>query len=253
MKISAAAGTCGFDENGKLIPSDALVSLVRSRVGNKLLLGFSGKDSLAMWLFLRENGFEIIPYMFYTVPSLSIDLEMREYYQDFFGTSIYYLPHPLFYDMLRNYRWQPAHRARMMVDFDLPEYDFATVENVLAAENSLGENYLSAIGYLASDNLGRNSFMQRNGTIGEKVRHYYFAIWNWKFKDVMEIIRRYDVKLPRHYEIWGNTGTGRPFEYVGLRAMRQKDHEDYLRVLKWFPLIDLEFFRYEVVSKWEKK
>lgn len=248
---NAEVSTAGFNADGNLYTSAELVPVARALAGNKIVLGFSGKDSLAMWLYLRERGFEIVPYMLYTVPGLQIDLTMREYYQDFFGQKIYYLPHPLFYEMLNAYQWQPAHRAAMMVNFDLPWFDFALVEDELAKENGLGDNYLAAVGYLATDNLGRNSFINRSGTLGHKHRKYYFAIWDWTFKDVMAKIRQHGVKLPRHYRIWGNTGTGRPFEYLGLKALREQAPDDYRRVIKWFPLLDLEFFRYEVVSKWQ--
>lgn len=247
---NAQPGTCGFDENGKLYSSAQLIDVVRKEYGNRLILGFSGKDSLAMWLYLREQGFEIIPYMLYTVPNLRIDLEAREYYEKFFSTKITYLPHPLFYEMLNNYQWQPAHRAAMFVNFDLPHFDFAGIEDQIAEEQGL-DKYLAAVGYLASDNLGRNSFINRSGTLGIVHRKYYFAIWDWRFQDVMGIIHKYKVKLSRHYRIWGNTGTGRPFEYVGLKALRDQAPDDYARVIKWFPLLPLEFYRYEVVSKWQ--
>lgn len=255
MKIISKAppGTAGFDSAGILHSSRALVEIVRQQYGNKLILGFSGKDSLAAWLFLREQGFEIIPYMLYTVPGLRIDVEAREYYQEFFGTKIYYLPHPLFYSMLRYFHWQPPHAAALLWRMNLLKYDFAYVENLIAEEQGMGENYLSVVGYLASDNLGRNSFINRSGTIGTVHRKYYFAIWDWTFSEVMEIIHKYGAKLPRHYRIWGNTGTGRPFEYAGLKRLRDMAPDDYARVLKWFPLLEAEFIRYEVVSKWQSK
>jgi hypothetical protein len=250
---NAQPGTAGFNLEGKLYDSRALVDVARAQVGNKLLLGFSGKDSLAAWLFLREQGFEIVPYMLYTVPGMKIDLEARAYYEDFFQTKIYYLPHPYFYTMLRNMEWQIPHQAATLKRLDMADFDFAGIEGLLAEENGLDpDNYFSVVGYLASDNLGRNSFINRSGTLGLKHRRYYFAIWDWHYADVMGIIDRSKCRLPRHYRIWGNTGTGRPFEYTGLKRLREHVPEDYQRVLKYFPFLDLEMFRYEVVSKWHQ-
>jgi len=68
-----------FDTEGKPLPSAELLEIARQVAGNRLLLSFSGRDSLAAWLYLRENGFELIPYWCYTVPGLSYD-EQRRYY-----------------------------------------------------------------------------------------------------------------------------------------------------------------------------
>jgi hypothetical protein len=227
-----------------------LVPLVKEIIGgNKILLSFSGKDSLAMWLFLREQGFEVIPYTLYTVPHLSFEDEALHYYQVLFGQKIYNLPHPYFYSMLLYAEWQPPDQARTLFNMHLTEYDFADLEDLIALENNLdAANYFSAVGYRASDSLGRRSFIDLQGPLGFARRRFYFAIWDWSTAQVMDIIRRYDVRLPRHYRIWGNTGTGRPFEYLGLKALQKQSPEDYERVKKWFPLIDLELFRYEQVK-----
>lgn len=240
-----------FRPDRSLKSSDELLDIVRQLVGNRLLLGMSGKDSLAAWLYLRENGFEIIPYMLYYVP-LSIDVEAWQYYQDFFGQKIYFLPHPLFYDDLRNYAFQLPDIAGRIEKMGLPEFNFAVIENAIAAENGLA-NYLSVIGYRRYDNAGRRSFMERNGVIGQKERKYYFAIYDWKTEQVIRFIRRYNVKVPYHYHVWGNTGTGRPFEYLGLLEMEKYIPEDLERVKVFFPLIEIEKFRYEVVNKWAQK
>jgi hypothetical protein len=78
------------------LPSPELVPIAREMAGNRLLLSFSGRDSLAMWLWLREQGFELIPYWCYTVPHLSYDDEMLDYYERYFGVH-YCLPHPRTY------------------------------------------------------------------------------------------------------------------------------------------------------------
>jgi tRNA(Ile)-lysidine synthase TilS/MesJ len=40
-------------------------------ISQKVLLAFScGKDSLATWLQLRDDGFEVVPYFCYLIPDL---------------------------------------------------------------------------------------------------------------------------------------------------------------------------------------
>lgn len=94
-------------ETGEYQTGDALLRSVLDAQGhNRLLLSFScGKDSLAMWLWLRETKqVEIIPYFLYWVPGLSFVERALDYYEQVFGQRITRLPHPLFYDLLTTWR-----------------------------------------------------------------------------------------------------------------------------------------------------
>ena len=88
-----------FLPNGEPVPSNDLPALVEQLQGGdkRVLLSFSGKDSLAAWLFLVERGFDVIPYFCYVVPHLSYDDEVLDYYEKFFKTKIYRFLHPVSY------------------------------------------------------------------------------------------------------------------------------------------------------------
>ena len=75
------------------------------------ILAFStGKDSIAAWLQLRKYFKHVIPYYCYTVPGLEFVENSLAYYEDFFGTHIYRLPHRSLYRLLRNLVFQsPEH------------------------------------------------------------------------------------------------------------------------------------------------
>ena len=79
------------------------------------ILAFStGKDSIAAWLQLRKYFKHVIPYYCYTVPGLEFVENSLAYYEDFFGTHIYRLPHRSLYRLLRNLVFQsPEHVTKI--------------------------------------------------------------------------------------------------------------------------------------------
>lgn len=231
---------------GKPMPSDLLVDVVHKIAGETLLLSFSGRDSLATWLFLRDAGFQLIPYFCYTVPHLSYDDEALAYYEKFFQTHIIRLPHPNTYSLLRSGAYQPLDTWRILYYSDLPSFDFSDIEKRLAAQFGLGDNYLSAVGIRATDNIMRWRLIHQMGPIGLKKRRYYFAIWDWKTQTVMDYIYRFGAKLSKSYLYFGSTGDG--IDYRFLRFLKDNLPDDYNRVLELFPMADIELFRYEGVK-----
>jgi hypothetical protein len=234
-----------FDSEGNPLPSEMLVDIARSIAGNRLLLAFSGRDSLAAWLYLRDK-FEIIPYFCYTVPHLSYDDEMLDYYERYFGVHIIRLPHPRTYALLNHGAWMPLDAWSIVLNANLPDFDFSDVEDILAKQYGLGETYLSVVGFKASDSLSRRRLIYQMGPIGFKRRKYYFAIWDWKDSDVKEAISRAGLKLSKSYLYFGSTGDGIDYNFV--KFLRDNLPEDYRRVLAFFPMADIEIFRYEHVK-----
>lgn len=237
---------CGFDEDGQLIPSCDLLAIVREIAGDRLLLSFSGRDSLAVWLYLRDAGFELIPYWCYTVPGLSYDEQMLEYYERVLGTHIVRLPHPRTYELLHVGAWQPLDTWRTLYWSGLPRFEFADIERRLAEQFGLGDHYLCAVGFKSADNLNRMRLIRQMGPIGQKRRRYYFAVWDWKTADIKAYIQKHGLKLSRSYLYFGSTGDG--VEYSWLAYLRDHLPEDLQKVRDIFPLIDLELFRYEQVA-----
>lgn len=227
---------------------DLLSAVVDAQGHNRLLLSFScGKDSLAMWLWLRETKqVEIIPYFLYWIPGLSFVEESLAYYEDYFEQRITRLPHPLFYDMLTTFAYQPPQRVHTIAGLELPRFDFADIDTILAEENGLGNDWYCAIGFRSKDGLDRRNMIQQMGVAGVKKRHFYYPVWDWDVNQVAEIINRHGVKLPDDYRYWGRTLAAYDYQYISL--MRKHFPDDYIRILDWFPLIEAEFFRYEVLN-----
>lgn len=235
-----------FLPDGMPLPSRDLIEVARGIAGNRLLLAFSGRDSLACWLQLRGAGFEIIPYFCYTVPGLSYDEEMLAYYESYFGTHILRLAHPRTYELFHARAYLPPHAAAMIGKCGFTRFEFADIENTLARQFGLGDNYLCAVGIRAADNLMRLRLIRQMGPVGLKKRHYYFSVWDWRTADVRDCIRAHGLKLSKSYLYFGSTGDG--IDYRFLVYLRDNLPEDYQRVLDVFPMADIEIFRHEVVK-----
>lgn len=236
----------GFGQDGLPLPSAQLIDVARKIAGNRLLLSFSGRDSLAAWLYLRDAGFELIPYFCYTIPHLSYDDQMLEYYERELGAHIIRLPHPYLREHLHAGSWQPLENWRVLYWSGLPRYEYADIEDTLAKQFGLGDNYLCVVGFKAADNLMRLRLIRQMGPIGLKRRRYYYAIWDMKTADVKRCIQEHGLKLSRSYLYFGITGD--ILEYWKIAYLRDHLPEDYQRLLDLFPLADLELFRYEKVA-----
>lgn len=198
-----------------------------------------------MWLFLREFEFNITPVFLYHVPDLQADKDNLAYYENYFGQKIVRLPHPLFYQMLNDFVYQPPERCAQIMAWDLPDYGFADIDQVVAHDKGL-DSYYSAMGMRMADNLDRRMMMYQNGVLGTKKRRFYYPIWDWKVDDVAKIIRKNKVKLPKVYRHNGRTLAAIDYEYS--RNVKKHRPEDFDKYLFWFPLLEAEFYRYEVMA-----
>ena len=234
-----------LDEKGELLRGKELIERVRELAGDTILLSFSrGKDSIAMWLYLREH-FNIVPYYLYWIPSLEWVDESLAYYERFFGCHIIQLPHPLFWQYINSFFFQPPDRVAIIRALDFPRYDFADLDNILC-DHHLGFKAYTAMGMRSADGIMRRNLMKQQGVIGTKRRRYFYPIWDWNIAQVSDVIQTNDVALPIDYTLWGRTVTD--FTYQFLAGVRDNFPNDWRRVLDWFPLADLELFRYENIE-----
>lgn len=245
-KLEQTPDTRCLDAVGNMLTGQALIDRVRDLAGDTILLSFScGKDSLALWLHLRDH-FEIIPYYLYHVPGLQYVEQSLDYYEDWFGARIVRLPHPLFYDMFRTCAYQPVHRVGIIESLNLPRFDFADIDDIMAAYLGL-ENPFTAIGFRAADNIQRHRLLKQMGPLGFKRRRYFYGVWDWTVDDVTECIRKHDIAIPADYQHWGRTIAS--FGYPELSAIKRAYPADYDVIRTWFPLVDVEMFRYEQVGQ----
>lgn len=234
----------GRRADGTPLAGDDLLAALRDVTGDTVLLSFSrGKDSLAAWLHLREH-FRVIPYHLEWIPGLSFVESSLAYYEDVFQTHIIRLPHPLFYQYLRDYAWQTPDQGVAIMRLDLPKYNLADVDNLLCQRYATPTTY-TAIGMRYKDNLERRRLIEQQGSLAapNKRRRYVYPVWDWDVEQVATIIKSHGVKLPPDYRYWGRTIAA--FDYQFLKPLSVHFPDDFDRVREWFPLIDLELFRHE--------
>lgn len=223
--------------------SNTLFEIVRGRTDHILLSFSGGKDSIAMWLWLRDR-IEITPYFLYLVPGLQSDNEMLAYYERFFGQKIHRMPHPILYRAINDIIYQPPQNVAKIWSMMLQDFDFAAVDRVVASEFVYQDtDWYCAVGMRATDNLDRRYMIMQNGVIGEAKRRFYYAIWDWNMERVYETIQKSGIKFPKQYRYNGRTITSLHYQY--LKPLRDHYPGDFEKIKAFFPLIDLEFLRWE--------
>lgn len=223
---------------------DELLELTRKKSGDKILLGFSrGKDSIAAWIKLRDSKLfkEIIPIHLYTVPHLRFVDDSIKYFEDVFQTRIYQLPHKSLFRMMAANVFQPPDRLWANADFfERMEMDYVEQNNYFKEDMGLPRQMLQANGVRAMDTPVRRMGIHRHGPFGEdNVK----IIWNYSTRDVMQSLERNHIKLPVDYEMFGRSFDGIAIQYT--YPIRERFPEDFKKILKWFPFLEMEFFRFE--------
>ena len=237
-----------LDEAGEYLTGPALYEEARRQMGgDRLMLAFSrGKDSISTWLELRDY-FEIIPYYCYMIPGgTSFERDSLDYYEQFFGTKIYRFLHPLFWRNLNSFHFQPPQRAATIIGCGVPDYDYEGLVDDLGAMLGIARPYV-AFGYRADDSPRRRLLVLREGPMGSTSYCYFWPIWDWNLERVANRLKAAGVKLPIDYQVFGWTLTATDYQYA--HAIRDHFPEDWERMKFWYPLIEAEMFRHEVVTR----
>lgn len=246
-KWKAARQPMNFDEDGNPISGRKTIETLRE-VTDTILLAFSrGKDSIAVWLTMREYDFKIIPFFMYDVPGLKFIEESLAYFEDFFGQEILSVPSPSFYRMLKYFVFQPPNREIMIEAMRLPEYKSDDLHKLFVHTMGLPETTFVASGVRAIDSPRRRANMSRTGPINWK-RQMAYPIWDIRRNDQIKLIADSGCKLPIDYRLFGRSFDGIDYRFV--KPLEEFMPADYGRILEWFPLVRLELARYDVL-RWK--
>lgn len=228
---------------------DDLLREIADITGGRCLLAFSrGKDALATWLTLRESGLfpEIVPYHMSLVPGLRWIEEDLDYYEDWFATRIIRLPHISFYRQIGSLVFQPPHRESIIRELGFDQLTNLTYRNVQEwICEDLGwdaRTAWTASGVRAADSPQRRIHIVKGGAKSHKHRQFY-PCFDMVKADVLEIIRRHGVRLPRDYEMFGRSFDGFDYRFVG--PLKKHMPHEYETVKFWYPLVEAEILRHE--------
>ena len=211
----------------------------RSPDGTVLLSLSLGKDSIAAWLALREIFPRIVPFYLELVPGLGFVERELERFETLMGTPILRYPHPSLYRMIRNMVYQPPERCAWIEQFGIPRLDYPEIERDVRKKAG-APNAFVALGTRAVDSPIRRYNLMQNGPINVK-RNSFWAVYDWKIDDVIDAIRKAGVKLPVDYKMFGRSFDGVDFRF--LQPIREMFPDDYRKILRWFPLADLDIVR----------
>lgn len=229
-----------FNEAGQPLPGPEVVRLIRSEVDHVLLSFSCGKDSIAAWLAIRDQ-FAITPFYLELIPGLSFIEESLRYYERYFGSHIIRVTHPSLYRMLNHFVFQPPERVAVIRAAKLPNFDHDMVAAMVAIQAGLVNPYVIS-GVRAADSPNRRTSINKYGPVNWKRRMVY-PIWDMKMDQLLALLAKSKVALPIDYRLFGRSYDGLDFRFV----VKIRDHypADYQKILDWFPLVELELWRYE--------
>lgn len=211
-----------------------------SSTPDTILLSFScGKESVACWIGLRELFPTIVPFYLYLVPGLRFVEQSLAMYEDYFGAPIIRVPHPSRFRWFRERSFCPGDRWQDIEDLGLPEYTYEELEDAIRHTHAAHDTY-TAVGVRARDSLARWASIKSHGAINHRRRAFYPMV-EWTVAELDALFTYHGAPLPVDYRMFGRSFDGIDYRFLSQIAREYPD--DYRRILKDFPLADLEIFR----------
>jgi len=224
------------------LSSKETIETVRGKTDKTMLAFSTGKDAIGAWLGIRDYFEDVIPYYLYLIPDLEFVNDSLDYYEKFFGKKIVRLPHPSLHRWLNAMTFQPPERRVVIEQAALPFHTYNDIRRAVIEDQQLHEDTLVADGVRAADSPMRLISIKRHGPISYSQGRYH-PIWDWKKADLVEAFKKSKVKLPVDYKFFGRSFDGLDLRF--LLPMKKHLPNDYKKVLEWFPLADLETYRWE--------
>ena len=187
----------------------------------------------------------MIPYFLYRIPGLEINEEALAYFERklFDGQHIIRLPHPALFRQLNALMFQPPERCEIIERAGFPSVSYKDINSWLREDNGMDPvKGFCATGVRAADSPLRRMHFIKNGPINWSDGMFY-PVYDWNKDRLIDTIARSGLKLPREYKLFGKSFDGLDLRF--LYPLKKHCPRDYQKVLDWFPLAELELFRYE--------
>ena len=218
---------------------------------NNIILSFSrGKDSLVSWLLLKELGFNIYPIYYSLCPYMDFELESLQYYESFFKTKIIKIPSSTFADLYSTGYLQTKEAILISKKNTIPTYSKDHIRVMAIEEHGLDQNTYIAVGATVNDSMQRRIGINKVDALNHKSKKFY-PIADFTVSDIEEYLTKYKVKLPIDYKIWGSTFDGLNLRWLG--ELKEHLPKDFDLIKMYFPFIEAELFRKELLQLWDKK
>ena len=197
-----------------------------------VLLSFSGRNSLAAYLELRERYERIIPFHMYFIPRLEFVKENLAHYEGILGQKIVRVPHPATFRMLKNRIYQPPNRAKALSRLKFPIYNRDCAIALVRKKANLTTEFTVATGQAYP-------YFNKEPELNE-----LRPVWNWKATDIEKRIK--GIKLGIEHTLFGCSFNG--LTYRCLKPISECYPKDMARILQFFPLAEIEIYRKEVLT-----
>lgn len=214
----------------------------------KVTLGFStGKDSLACAIILKKLGIDFIPFFFYHCPDLEFVENNVKMYEDLLQMQVLRMPHPMLYDYLRHQDFQPPKMIYHLEDHGLVKATFEDMMNVYFLHKKDERNYYDVVGQRASESFNRRMVFKKQGFINHNTKKISL-IADWTTKDVLQFLKDENIPLTNDYKIWNRSFDGLKYQF--LFGVKEHYPNDWQVLKEYFPLVELELFRYTQNKKY---
>ncbi len=214
----------------------------------KVTLGFSaGKDSLTCAVLLKKMNIEYIPFYFYHVPELEFVEKTLRMYENILEVEVIRMPHPMLYDCLRHQDFVEPRMIYYLNDYGVAHMTFKDLINVYLEYISDPNNYYDITGQRASESFNRRMYFKKYGFINEEKKQVNL-IADWTNTDIINFLENEKIPLSEDYKIWNRSFDGLKYQF--LFGVKEHYPNDWNRIKQYFPLIDIELFRYEHNKKY---
>jgi hypothetical protein len=228
-------------------PSEQVIAEMAKRTDTVMLAFSTGKDAIATWLAIRPHFKRIIPFYRFMVDGLEFIERSLRYYEEFFGTKIYRVPHSYLYLALDDLVLQPPQNVPVIEAANLYTFTHDEMNEALQEQLGLavGKTWI-AVGNRAADNLTRRRHFKMRGAITES-SHTFNPIWDWKENAMLRLFQETGVKMPVDYQMFGRSFDGLSYTY--LAPIRKYYPRDYERIRALFPMVEVHFLRKQYGEK----
>ena len=224
--------------------SDILCESIKKISGNEVVLMFSrGKDSIAAYYQLKKFFDKIHCVYKFRVPELKFVDESLAYFEEKFKQKIIRIPHPAFYKQFNGFLFQDPNSANFIQYLGLPTRTQNEFDEWLPIDLGCPNAYIAS-GVRQNDSLMRGMVIRKYGAFNEKKKTFY-PVYDWTNDQIRHCLKENNVDLPIDYKIWGKSMDG--LDYRFIKPLKEQMPDEYERIKKYFPLIDLEILRYEQI------
>lgn len=219
-------------------PTSAEVRRKLKEEGRPVVLSCSlGKDSLAAWIALEDEGIEVVPIYYWSIPGLPMVEHNVKTIEGVFGVKIHQYPHPRWSRTLNNCVFQSPEHCDVIEAANMPVFGYDDMRPFILEDLGLPEDTWFCDGVRACDNPYRRASLTKHGLMKLTTRKVS-VVADWTKSEVMAAIDRRGIGLPPDYELFGRSFDGLDMRF--MKPLREKRPKDFEVVKQWYPFIEAD-------------